>query len=694
MSKNRETTVEERQRLMYDNLPVYCSFWDESFKKIDCSLGAVSFFELKDKQDYLDKGFELSPEYQPDGTLSTDKAFEMLKLAFDTGYARFEWMHQKLDGEPVPSEVIFVRVDLGNEHKAVVGYTRDLREIKAAEAKAKEAERYRQLMIDVAPLYCTVFDEKFNIIDCDSVTLRLFGLNNRQEFIRRFFEFSPKHQPDGKPSKKKIFELFRTALEKGRCVSEWMHQKPYGAPMPYEITFVKVVNDGRVVVAGFGKDLQELKAAEAKAKEAEKRAQLMLDAMPLACTLWDEDLNIIDCNFEMARLFGLSGKQECMERFYDFSPEYQPDVSYSKPLIPEHLSYAFKHGRYVFEWLHQKPNGEPVPSEVTLIRIETDSEHIVVLACIRDLRAEKIAKAEADYANERMRIMFDVMPFGYIFWNENLDIIDCNDETIKLFDVENKKFFIDNFYNLSPKHQPDGKLSKERTLWLINYAFEHGRVVFEWIHQKPNGDLIPVEITLVRAKHHTGLVVIGYIHDLREIKDKSAKLDIAEKLAFSDPLTGIHNRRYFMQFADHVFNTRNSATLYVGIIMLDLDHFKRVNDSYGHEAGDEALKLITCAVQNVLRETDLFARYGGEEFIILIQNLNLDALTKLARRICKKIEDTEFFYNKVKIPMTISAGVAIRKDTTYSLEEVIKHADLALYRAKANGRNRVEVSAE
>jgi len=436
--------------------------------------------------------------------------------------------------------------------------------IKSAEAKIREAEEYRKLMLDAVPLYCTLWDENYNIIDCDSETLRLFDLENYHEFQSRFFQFAPKRQPDGKSSIRKIIEMFQTALEGERCVFEWTHRMPCGESVPYEITLIRVISNGHRVIAGFGKDMRELKAAEAKIKDA----------------------------------------------------------------------------------------------------------------------------------NERMNVMFDAMPFGCSFWDNNVNIIDCNNEILKLFDIENKQSFVENFFELSPKYQPDGRLSQEKALWLVKHALDYGRAVCEWVHQKLNGDLIPSEVTLVNAKHHTGHIVIAYIHDLRKLKDISAKLNIAENLAFSDQLTGLHNRRYFMQFASQKFNIRDNLSFYIGIIMFDIDYFKRVNDTYGHGVGDEALKLISVAVQSVLRETDIFARYGGEEFIILIQHLNLDDLTKLAWRICKKVEKVEFFCDNIKIPITISAGVAIRKDADSTIDETIKYADLALYKAKANGRNRVEVYAE
>jgi len=121
--------ADERTRLMLDATPLCCNMWDKDFNNIDCNEEAVKLFGLKNKQEYLDRFYELSPEYQPDGQLSSDKSLNCIKEAFKNGRSVFEWMHQKLDGTPVPAEITLVRVKHENEY-IVTGYTRDLREYK------------------------------------------------------------------------------------------------------------------------------------------------------------------------------------------------------------------------------------------------------------------------------------------------------------------------------------------------------------------------------------------------------------------------------------------------------------------------------------------------------------------------------------------------------------------------------------
>jgi len=136
--------------------------------------------------------------------------------------------------------------------------------------------------------------------------------------------------------------------------------------------------------------------------EVEERSRFILEAMPLSCCLHDAKLNFIDCNQETLSMFGLSSKQEYYERFFELSPEYQPDGRLSKTRIDELVKRTIEGGYYRFEWTHQKLNGEPIPAEVTLIRVKQRGEYIIV-AYIRDLRefmAVMREKSKAEIAEE------------------------------------------------------------------------------------------------------------------------------------------------------------------------------------------------------------------------------------------------------------------------------------------------------
>ena len=172
-------SADERAQIMLDATPLCCNFWDENINNIDCNQEAAKLFDLPDKQAYLDNFHKLSPEYQPDGRLSAEKAMGLVREAFEKGKVVFEWMHQKLNGEPIPAEITLVRVKRGDNY-IVVGYTRDLREYKRMMAEMRQADERAQIMLDATPLCCNFWDENSNNIDCNQEAAKLFGLPDKQ----------------------------------------------------------------------------------------------------------------------------------------------------------------------------------------------------------------------------------------------------------------------------------------------------------------------------------------------------------------------------------------------------------------------------------------------------------------------------------------------------------------------------------
>lgn len=170
------------------------------------------------------------------------------------------------------------------------------------------------------------------------------------------------------------------------------------------------------------------------------------------------------------------------------------------------------------------------------------------------------------------------------------------------------------------------------------------------------------------------------------------KLDTAQQAlheaSITDPLTGLRNRRYLMtRFYEEFERARRNETV-LGVLMLDLDHFKGINDSCGHPFGDLVLQTIATAISRTMREYDVVARHGGEEFALLVPDTTHQALSALGERLRSEIEQTEISDQSYCIRVTASIGcTAITLDD--SPETLLKRADTALYQAKHEGRNRV-----
>ena len=174
-----------------------------------------------------------------------------------------------------------------------------------------------------------------------------------------------------------------------------------------------------------------------------------------------------------------------------------------------------------------------------------------------------------------------------------------------------------------------------------------------------------------------------------EVKIENALYNAAN----TDNLTKILNRHAFMSRAEEEVLSCIQNNERLAIIMCDVDHFKRINDNFGHPAGDRILMDLAEVLQSQMRKNDMLARYGGEEFIMLLRNEETDSIAKLAERIRQKVEQYDFSFEDTQIPTTLSIGVCNRTGIEiHSLSALIKEADNALYQAKNNGRNSVKIT--
>ena len=170
------------------------------------------------------------------------------------------------------------------------------------------------------------------------------------------------------------------------------------------------------------------------------------------------------------------------------------------------------------------------------------------------------------------------------------------------------------------------------------------------------------------------------------------KIEKINNLALKDALTGVYNRRYINEKLPIDLMTTAASNISLSVIMVDIDHYKLVNDTYGHLVGDTVLKILAETIQSCIkRETDWVARYGGEEFFICLPGAQLPKALEIAENIRKTIEGRVIKIGTEEIRVTASFGVSSNKYTKDSnFEDVIDQADRKLYKAKGNGRNRIE----
>jgi len=503
--------------------------------------------------------------------------------------------------------------------------------------KANSEERM-QVMFNATPLVAYIFNKDFTIIDCNENAVKLFDLSSKQEFCQRFYDLLPEYQPDGRLTADIGREVTQKTLEEGSSRFEWTYKKFNGELIPCEITCVRVVYKNELNVVGYMRDLRE----EKKMLKVIQQRALLLDTVNSAATVLLSSNNFDSFETSLLRSFDLVG--HCLdvdrvqiwrnEMFSDgmhFVLRYEWLSDYGKRCKPfpygVHFSYASKK-----EWESKFLRGENINAPLCELSEEDQaflgyyqmksiviipmfleekfwgffsiddcrcertfsSEEISILtsaglmmtsAVNRNIQAVKMREVE-----ERTQIMIDAAPFCAIFWDKNLNLIDCNQEAVKMFGLSDKQEFIDKFVSLSPEYQSDGISSGEKGSRLVREALEEGYSRFEWTHQKLDGERIPADVTCIRVKHMGEFTVTEYIRDLREQKAMIAEMRKAELAEESSKA-----KSDFLAKMSHEIRTPMNAILGIAEIQLQDESIgQSVKDALEriYNSGDLLLGII------------------------------------------------------------------------------------------------------
>jgi len=510
--------------------PFAIDLWDEDLNPIYCNPKMLELFGLNTQEEYFSRFFELAPAYQPDGTLSAVKAEGQMRLALREGQARFEFMHCTVSGEPLPADVTIIRV----KHKGkymLIGYTVDLRPLKAAEEENK-------IFLENNPMFIEMWDHEKNLVWCSEKTLEFFSFSEKDEYLRRHPELSPPFQPCGTASAEKIKKLLGTAFDNGYARSEWIHIHPdTGNPLPFEITLVRAKKAGKDVVLGYNHDLRPIKwaidnqrRADAKFSQAQELNNIILDSCPLCIEIWDEEKNLIYCNQKILDYAHVRSFEEYKESFYKQQIPFWPDTD-SVVEMQNMLEIAINEGYVRFECEYKEDDGTKVYYETQMFRIVRNGR-IEILSYSTDLSLVKRTMGEIREADERAALMLDATPLAcfllrpFMIENTKEDAapIDCNQAAVDLFGFSDKEAAITNYHKIFAI--PEGKSYED--MWGIRWenrriTLENGVHRFKHAHKHMNGDIIPCEIIMVRVNYKGEPVVACFQNDLRQVEAAMAK---------------------------------------------------------------------------------------------------------------------------------------------------------------------------
>jgi diguanylate cyclase (GGDEF)-like protein/PAS domain S-box-containing protein len=385
----------------------------------------------------------------------------------------------------------------------------------------------------------------------------------------------------------------------------------------------------------------------------------------------------VDCNPQALRMFHCERQAFIGCSPYTFFPQLQPDGSRSKERMTKKIRATFTGMPQFFEWRHLRPDGTLFDGEINLNSIELNGERCIQ-AIIRDITARKRWELALRESEERYRSLFDESRDAIYITRKDGSFIDVNQSFLDLFAFTREaalQMNAKNIYSSAADRQTFKKLINKK-----GYVKDHE------IRLRGRRRHMHCLITVTTRKNEQGEIV-EYQGIIRDISAARKTEETIRRLAYHDALTDLPNRLLFNDRLKVAVSKAARDNTRVGIMMLDLDKFKQVNDVLGHKVGDMLLKAVAKRLNRVLRKSDTVARMGGDEFLVIVPDIMDEQQAGVVAVKILEAFKMPFRIDRHSLRVTTSVGVVTYPRDGRDIEALVKHADIAMYYAKAHGRN-------
>lgn len=407
----------------------------------------------------------------------------------------------------------------------------------------------------------------------------------------------------------------------------------------------------------------------------------------------DMDHNVLRMNTPFATLFGIEESPR-LQKCYEVFPGPRCHTA-------ECSLYRIQQGEERMECEEEKrrADGTVIPVHLTAIPFRgPDGELIGVLEHCRDISERRRNEEELRHSAERFRAIFDNTLVGILFATSDRIIADVNERAASVLGYTKEELVGESLamLHLSPVHY--GRFGEE----VLAKSVKGGLIQMEYQLRRKDGTPLWCQLSgKAVTLSDLGEGMLWVADDItRRKQSEEDQRQIIEELreaqealrtqSIRDPLTGLYNRRYMEESLQREISKARRQTTSLALFMLDLDHFKQVNDTHGHVTGDWVLRRLGEIIRHSIREEDIACRYGGEEFVVIFPNISADDARRRAEELRASVEQ-RLIIESMGQPVgrvTISIGIAIY-EPGMDRETLLREADHALYRAKNEGRNRV-----
>ena len=605
----------------------------------------------------------------------TDKrlAAERMQQAFSEGAATAEVSFVAKDQTETP--YMFSGNKLVFEGKpCLVGLAIDITERKQAERLLRDRENKHRVLFDESADANLLMDEK-GFVDCNSAALQMFRYPTKAELITlRPAEISPPSQTDGTPSRTATDEKVAAALLTGTVRFEWLHQRKDGEVFPAEVCLTALTLNGQRMLLATVRDVTGPKRAEeAQHKSAEEFRAAFEDA-PFGMSLSSLDSRFLQVNQAFCQLLGYS-KEELLARDWH-GLTHSDDLERSRGAADEMRSGRAASVEFEKRYIHKQGDVIWVRMRISVVR-DGRGEPSYFITHVQDI-TERI-KAE-----ERAQL-----------WSQVLDqsaegIIICDpQERILLVNKAFEKlagFSAEEVLGKTPRILQSGRQDRAFYANMWKSVLATGSWQGEVWNRRKNGEIF-AEWLSISTVHDNQTALTHYVGIFSDITVHKQDAERMAHLAHYDTLTDLPNRVLLMDRLNQLTKSAERRRSKVALFFIDLDRFKDVNDSLGHQAGDLLLQTVAKRFSSVMRAEDTLARIGGDEFVAIFQGIHdgQDASIIAKELISCLIEPLALSGHEVTV--TASMGISLYPDDATDGHEMIRNADAAMYQAKGAGRN-------
>ena len=438
--------------------------------------------------------------------------------------------------------------------------------------------------------------------------------------------------------------------------------------------------DGSELVRVYGalQDVSARKYAEQQLRERDERLRLFFEAPLIGMALTSPSFAWEEVNHKICSILDCSREQLLASSWVSLSLE--DDLLVEQPLLDQVLS-GEREG-FELEKRFRRADGSLVHTRVSLRAVRHSTGRVRMFLLLVEDISERL-QAEARY-----RTIVENAPEAIMLFDLHGTLVECNENALRLLRYSREEIASKRVFDLSPVKQADGQLTAELGRVYLQRAMAGEAPVFEWLHRDSAGRQIPCEVRLVRMPGEP-VLIRGSVTDISERQRYQREI---ERLAFSDELTGLPNRRLLLDRLQHAMDRELRENTLGALLFIDLDHFKTVNDSLGHLVGDGLLREVTARLASGLRAEDTLARMGGDEFVVLLEGLDsnpqlaAESAAITAEKLLKSLVGT-CWIDGHELSISASIGIALHPFGSQLASDVLKQADTAMYRAKQGGRN-------